>query len=384
MTDNANGAEPSKSEYDVAVVGAGIMGLGTGWRLAELGYDVLVVEKDRAGMGASRAAAGMLAPTAEIEFWDDAPLKLQQQSLDRYPDFIRDVEKASGVDIDYRTEGTLVVARDRDEDEQVERIFQYQKKLGLPVERLGKNAIQKCEPRLAPATSAIYIPSDHQVDAWKLVDALLTGLDRAGGELIEKNGVAGLETDAKGSVSGVTLDSGRRIAASAVVIASGAWSSKFAEVPELQAAHIKPVRGEALSIDAGDPPICEHVIRCPEVYMAPKSEGSIVIGATSEQRGFDRSVSAGGVLELLWEAWKLLPAIDDQPFRDVWCGFRPVTLDRMPLVGPSRLDNLWLNTGHGRHGVLLAPLSIDLSVKMLNSGVSDPALGDIHPKRFLD
>jgi glycine oxidase len=356
-----------KDDYDVVIVGAGAIGLATAWNLSRLGYEVLVVEAKTVGAGASRAAGGMLAGSAEAHFDDDPLTRLQRASLDRYQDFVTELESRTAMKVHYRDEGTLVVALDRDDTEALERAYQHQRWLGLPVERLGSDDVAALEPALSRVHSGVLCPRDHQIDNWHLVDALAVGLYKEGGVLLENTAVKRvLSVDDR--VEGVLLDDGSRIRAAHVLITAGAWSRGIEGVPELRAFPVRPVRGQMLAIDCGTPPLCRHVVRTPDVYLVPKNDGSLVIGSTMEEVGYDANLTAGGVLELLKNAWRVMPGVYEQNLRSTWTGFRPVSLDNRPLLGPSRIEGLWIATGHGRHGILLTPITADLMTAMIHRG----------------
>lgn len=368
------------------IIGAGVAGLGIGWKLAQDGHDVHIYDKGEPGSGASRAAAGMLAPTAEVKFGEGALLRLQQESLERFPDFVAAVEDASGVDVDYRDHGSLVVALEPDDAEALDRVWAYQRELGLDARRLGGGEARQFEPHLAPTVhSAVLCPGDHQVDTWKLVDALAEAFGRAAGQLHTDTAVAAVErTDER--VRGIRLRDGRRVAADTVVVAAGAWSGQIDGVPELSRPVIRPVKGQALclvsDLSRDQQSLCTHVIRAPDAYLAPKTDGSIVVGATMEERGFDARLTAGGVFELLRGAWRALPGIYDLELRDMWTGFRPLSLDAAPLLGPSEIDGLWLACGHGRHGILLSAITAEVMSRGIERGAMDEAYAVFAPGRF--
>ncbi|MFU8804425.1 MAG: glycine oxidase ThiO [Bradymonadaceae bacterium] len=354
-------------EFDLAIVGGGIVGLGVGWKLARMGYEVLLLERGEVGAGASRAAGGMLAPTAEVQFHDGAMLELQKRSLEMYPEFVRDIEDQTGVRAEFRKDGTLVVALDRDDDEAVERVFHYQQSLGLEVTRLGADEVQSLEPSLSRVYSAVLCEDDHQVNNSHLVDALLIGFLKEGGTLSENSDVMAVHVE-KGKTKGVVLSDGTIARASNVLVAAGAWSTGIENIPELAKTVLRPVRGQMIALDGGSPPLISRVVRGPDAYLVPKSDGSLIIGSTMEERGFDPSMTAGGIHDLLRGAWQVLPAIYEQSLRDMWTGFRPVTLDNHPILGPSAIPGLWIATGHSRHGILLAPITAHLMTEMIHTG----------------
>jgi glycine oxidase len=340
----------------IAIIGAGVAGLGIGVELLKRGFEVTIFERDEAGSGASHAAAGMLAPTAEVTFDEEALLRLGQQSLAMYPEFVQRLEDASGIDVDYRTEGTLMVALDRDDAEYLDHVHRYHRELGLDVERLSADEARELEAGLVPNLhSALFIDSDHQIDPRKLTSALSIAFERAGGTLHEHTEVRRVECGAR--VEAVVTDGGARIAVETLVMAAGAWTPAIDGIPDGLMPPVRPVRGQMLAVDLGEPALCRHVIRAPDAYMVPKSDGRLIVGATSEDMGFDPRLTAGGVFELLRGAWETLPGIYDQHLDDMWTGFRPVTLDNKPVLGPSELDGLWFATGHGRNGILLTPIT---------------------------
>jgi glycine oxidase len=370
-----------KQTTQIAIIGAGVAGLGVGLELARRGFEVSVFERDEVGAGASRAAAGMLAPTAEVTFEEEALLRLGQQSLAMYPEFVRDLEDASGVDVDYRTEGTLMVALDRDDAEHLDHVHHYHRELGLEVERLSAEEARALEAGLVPNLhSALFIGSDHQIDPRRLTRALARAFERAGGTLVEHMGVRRVECEPR--VEAVITDDGTRIGAETVLVAAGAWSPQIEGIPAEIMPRVRPVRGQMLAVDLGEPALCRHVIRAPDAYLVPKSDGRLIVGATSEEMGFDPELTAGGVFELLRGAWECLPGIYDQHLIDMWTGFRPVTLDNLPVLGPCELDGLWFGTGHGRNGILLTPLTAIALADSIASGEVSDALKGFTPARF--
>ena len=342
--------------WDLIVVGAGVIGLGAAWEMAAQGWQVLVVEAGEAGTGASRAAAGMLAPTAEVSYKEEALLRLNRQSLALYPAFVERLEGASGVGVDYRTEGTLVVALDRDDTKALARLHEHQRQLGLPAEHLsGEAAIEK-EPALGPNVhSALWCPGDHQVDPRLLVRALVQAFTRAGGQLRTQCAVASLVVEG-GRVLGVEVAGGEVIQAPRVLVAAGAWSRGLGGVARSVLPRVRPIRGQMIALSMEPEVLCTHVVRAPDAYMVPKSDGRLLIGATMEEMGFDPRLTAGGLFELLRGAWEAMPGVYDLPVADMWSGFRPMTWENEPRVGASEeVTGLWFATGHGRNGVLLTP-----------------------------
>ena len=337
----------------IGIIGGGVAGLGPAWQLATRGWNVHLFERDTIGSGASRRAAGMLAPTSEVTFEEKQLLRIGQQSLQMYPDWIDELTAISGVDVDYRREGTLIVAVDRDDAEALEHLYQYHQRLGLDVERLVGDDARQLEPGLSPNIHyALFTPHDHQVDPIRLIDALGKAFVAAGGHLHEDTEVAGVELGDDG-VRAIRLDDSTAIDTEAAVVAAGAWSPRLDGIDDVLP-HIRPVRGQMLAVELGSPPIIDRVVRAPDAYLVPKSDGRLLIGSTMEERGFDERLTAGGLFDILEGAWEAVPGIYDAPVVDTWTGFRPLTLANQPVIGPTAIDGLFLSVGHGRNGILLS------------------------------
>jgi glycine oxidase len=372
----------------IVIIGGGICGLGIGWWLARQGAGVTIVERDAAGQAATWAAAGMIAPRAEVEHGEEALLPLALESAAMWAGFAAELEQASGIDIDYRTHGTLVAALDRDDLEYLENRFEYFQTLGLEVDWLSGYAARQKEPHLARAvTGGIFSKLDHQVDNRKVATALRTAYLAAGGVLREHLAVDEvLISDRR--VTGVRAGE-EHIAADAVVLAAGAWSRNLAGLPDVARPPVRPLKGQMLSV-AMDPrnPLLEHVIWgpgngiVPGIYLAPKGDSRLIIGATVEEMGFNTEMTAGGMFELLRAGWELLPGIYDLPIIESWAGLRPASRDDAPILGPTAIDGLVLATGHHRNGILLAPVTADKITDYLLKGTLDRLLDPFLLHRF--
>ncbi|MEM1126212.1 MAG: glycine oxidase ThiO [Bacteroidota bacterium] len=364
----------------VVIVGGGVVGLSIGWCLARTGVGVTIVERGQVGRGTSWQAAGMLAPDAEIGFEELELYRLSRESLRRWAAFAREVEAASGQSVDYRTDGTLIVADDPDSAAALRRLYRFQQEQGLSVEWLtGAEALNR-EPFLAPRLAgAVYAPSDHQVDNRRLVEALRIAFERSGGQFVEQTPVAAIRPDE--ATPSVVTDEGAMLTAQTVVLAAGAWSRRVdGLVPEAQPA-VRPVKGQMLQLQMEAPFGLRHVVRGPDAYLAPKSDGRLVIGATSEELGFDERVTAGGLYKVLEGAWEVVPGIYDLPVTDTWAGLRPASRDHAPLLGPAA-PGVVVATGHYRHGVLLAPVTGQEVARLVHTGETSPWLAPFSPLRF--
>src|SRR4051794_39447741 len=349
----AKGAPTSTATPDVAVIGGGVIGLSVAWCAARRGMSVTVSDRGALGDGASRVAAGMLAPISEADPGEPAVLRAGLASAARWPAFAAEL----GLGDAYRACGTLVVARDADEAEALERERALREELGLAVASLRGSEARRLEPGLVPGLrAALDVPGDHAVDPRAAVTALVVACERAGVVLRPHHAV----------------DEPPR--AGRVVLATGAWSG----------APVRPVKGQILRLrDPDGPGLVDRVIRHERFYLVPRGDGRYVLGATMEERGFDVTVTAGGIRELLTEAQLVVPGLDECVVEETAAGLRPGTPDNAPLIGFAE-DGTILATGHHRNGILLAPLTGD-AVAALLAGEEPPAeVAPFAPGRFAE
>ncbi len=366
----------------ILIIGAGIIGLTCAWRLARDGHRVFIIEARSPGAGATGVAGGMLGLTAEVQYGEDDLLELQRRSRKIYPDFLEGLRRESGIDCRYNNEPTLVVARDRDDVEALERTLDYQKRVGLDARWADDSEVRNRAPALRNIRRAVICPDDHRVDPRRLVDALTTALDKRDVELLEDAPVDAI-IHRDGRAAGVRLEDGRRFFADKTIVCAGTWSGRIDGIPEFERPVLRPVRGQVLTLGDGPGPSIECVVRSPDVYLVPRRDGRLVIGSTMEEKGFDSDVTAGAARRLLDEAWQIMPGIDERLLARFESGFRPITLDDRPLLGMSALPGLYLATGHGRHGILLAPVTGHILANQL--WASRPAANtdaSFDPRRF--
>lgn len=338
---------------DVALVGAGVIGLSIAWRLASRGLSVAVFERATAGAGASLAATGMLAAAAEHEPGCHDLLALALESQRQWPQFRAALEAQSGHDIDFREDGTLVVALARDEVERLRFRHDLHKRCGLATRWLGAPEVRAMEPELRPSVAAgLYCADDHQVDPWRVIAALRAAYAAAGGRLFEHCTVTGVDFEGGRVARIVTARGGCR--APVVVLTAGAWTGDL--LPRGVSAPVRPLKGQALAVRiTPDTGTLGNIVWTEQIHMAPKSDGRLIVGATVEERGFDDAITAGGLYALLEGARRAFPAIEEMAIEAVWTGFRPSSIDDAPIMGTTSIPGLLLATGHHRNGYLLAP-----------------------------
>lgn len=365
MADRHDGAD-----VDVAVVGGGVVGLSIAWRAAQAGLSVALHDPEPGRGGATHAAAGMLAPAGEAHPCEEPLLALALASARRWPAFAADLEQAAGTSVGYRTEGTLAVAFDDDDLRALDDLQRVQRALGLECHRLRTRELRAVEPSLSPSIrGGVHVPGDHQVDGRALAGALLAAATRAGVELVR----AGVD-----SVDGVD--------AARVVVAAGAWSGAVAGMAAPPP--VRPVKGQILRLrfDPADPPLT-HTVRAVArgrgVYLVPRTSGELVVGATVEDQGFDTTITAGAVHDLLGAAIDVVPEVAELELVETLARSRPGSPDNAPLIGPVDADGrVVLATGHYRNGILLAPVTADVVVELLTTGTIPSVAAPFVPSRF--
>jgi glycine oxidase len=356
-----------RGSYDAVVVGGGAIGLCCAWRIAQRGGRVVVLDRAEPPAGATRVAAGMLAPIGELAFGEPELLRMTVAAAERYPGFVAELEAATGLVAGYARHGALHVALDRDEAAELRRVHDLQRSLGLGAEWLPPRRCRELEPGLTPSfNGGVHAPEEAAIDPRAMTVALLAALDAQGVEVRGEVEVAeGLLDDDR--LEGVRTGSGEELRAKTVVLATGAWSGTATWLPDRARPPVRPVKGQILELRApdGEPP-CKRIVASERVYLVPRPDGRLIAGATTEERGFDTTVTAGGVHELLREAYRLLPDVAEMEVVEAMAGLRPGTPDNLPLIGPGALDGLILACGHYRNGILLAPFTGEAVAELLD------------------
>ncbi|MEU6357529.1 glycine oxidase ThiO [Streptomyces sp. NPDC047072] len=378
----------SSRTSDVLVVGGGIIGLVTAWRAAQRGLGTAVVDPEPGG-GAAQVAAGMLAAVTELHYGEQTLLGLNLASARRYPDFAAELTELTGQDLGYRRCGTLAVALDADDRAHLRELHALQRQSGLDSEWLSGRECRRLEPMLAPGVrGGLRVDGDHQIDPRRLTRALLTACERAG--VVFHRAWAQRLRVVRERAAGVTTRDGTELAADQVVLAAGSLSGRLEGVPVDVLPPVRPVKGQVLRLTVPEhhAPFLNRtvraVVRGSHVYLVPRENGELVVGATSEELGWDTTVTAGGVYELLRDAHELVPGITELPLTETRAGLRPGSPDNAPLLGPTELPGLLLATGHYRNGVLLTPVTGDALAHALTTGELPDEARPFTPRRFLE
>lgn len=368
----------SAASAEVVIIGGGVIGLSIARSLALRGVrDVIVVEKNDFGREASWAAGGILAPQIEADRSNDF-FSLACASRDLYRDFAKALRDESGIDVELDLTGTLCVAFTEAEEQELRSRYDWQRGAGLEVEWLEGAQARALEQSLSEQVRcALRFPNDLQVENRRLVQALLISNKKFGVQLIDQCALQSVQVVA-GRVQGVNTSQGL-FGASSVVIAAGAWSSMIDPTRQIQ---VEPVRGQMLCFQA-QPQIARHVIYSSQGYLVPRADGRLLAGSTTEQVGFDKSVTDDGVNKIRSMAREIAPSITELPLLDSWAGFRPRAADDLPVLGNSvEIEGLIYATGHYRNGILLAPITGELIAETIVSRKTSAALAAFSPDRF--
>ena len=364
---------------EIIVAGGGAVGCGIAYYAAKAGAAVTLLERGPIAGESSGAAAGMLAPATE-KAGQDAFFALGLRSLQMFPDVAAELREASGVDIELIPSGVLRVVYSGREEEELRAATAWQAGADMEIRWLSAEETYGLEPLLAPGVRcAIYSPQEQHVNPARLAHAFAKAAAVFGATLREGASVQELLHDG-GEVHGVLLSTGERLSGQ-VVLAAGAWSAALMEPLGLRLP-VRPVRGQMVALDAPRL-VLRRIVWGEHAYVMQKADGSIWVGGTVEEAGFDQRVTVAGVSVMLQRAAELVPALADATFLRAWSGLRPGSGDNLPLIGPAPgRKGLTLATGHFRNGILLAPVTGRLLADLLLDGRLDPLLEPFSPARF--
>ncbi len=371
---------------NVVVAGGGVIGTAIAWRAAAAGLDVVLVDPEQ-GHAASLVAAGMLAPVSEALFGEGALLRLNLLAVGRFGPFAAELEDATGHQVGLRHEGTLAVAYDPGDSAALIRLTAFRRSAGLDAEELDSRACRKLEPFLTPDVhGGVLFPGDWSVDNRRYAAALAEAARSAKVRSVRNRVLEVRVRD--GQARGVRLADGGDIDAAQVVVAAGCWSGAVGGLPDALRTVVRPVKGQLLRLrhPAGMPAVISHTIRAivrgTDVYLVPRADGELIVGATQEERGPDQTVTAGAVHDLLHDAMSVLPVTSELILAETCAGLRPGTPDNGPVVGRCGPDGLLLATGHYRNGILMSPVTADATVALLAGRAPAPEWEPFTPQRF--
>ena len=384
---------------DVVIAGGGVIGTAIAWRAAAAGLDVVLADPAH-GDAASLVAAGMLAPVSEALFGEGALLRVNLLALARFPSFAAELEQVTGHRVGLRREGTLAVAYDAGDYAALTRLTAFRRSAGLEAEELDSRGCRKLESFLTPDVhGGVLFPGDWSVDNRRYAAALREAAASAGVRVVRDRvtavlmaGGAGDGEGADGAgarVRGVALAEGGEIGADRVVVAAGSWSGAVHGLPAGLRSAVRPVKGQLLRLRHPDglPPVLTHTIRATvrgaDVYLVPRTDGEVIVGATQEERGPDLTVTAGAVHDLLHDAMSVLPVTSELILAETCAGLRPGTPDNGPIVGEAGPGGLLLATGHYRNGILMSAATADAAVACLTGRAPAPEWEPFGPGRFL-
>ncbi len=371
----------------ILIIGGGVIGLGIGWQLAKAGAAVTIHERGQAGRGASWAAGGMLGPIAEAHIDELDLLKLSNQSLARYPEWVDELEAETEMRIGYRAEGTLIIGIEADDTYQLQHTYDLQQDLGLNVEWLSGQEAREIEGALSPyVTAAIRCETDHQVDNRLMAQALQRAYQGRGGVLHQNSTVERIVIE-NGLATGVQTQDGFQ-AADTLILAAGCWSGQIRGLPDTIIPPVRPVKGQMLALQMREGITIKNVIRTVKarypmpVYLVPRTDGRLVVGATTEEIGFDTDLTVGGIYELLRGAYEAVPDVYELPLIETWTGLRPGSSDNAPILGKTSVENLIYATGHYRNGILLTPITAYEIAKLILTGETSETIAPFQLDRF--
>lgn len=365
---------------EVLIIGGGVIGLSIARQLHQKGVEkITILERGRVGGEASYAAAGMLAPSAEADRADDF-FRLCRDSINLYSDFAQELFEETGVDIELDKNGTLYLALTENDVAEIRRRFEWQRAAGLAVEHLNAEAVRKLEPFVSPdVREGLFFPHDWQVENRRLLAALQKFAAAHQIEIVENAEVKRIVFENDKVVGAET--SVQKFAAATVILTAGAWTSLI-KTENLVLPKIAPRRGQMISFQAAKRHF-QRVIYSPRGYLVPRLDGRILIGATVEDVGFDKSTTAAGTEFLRSTALEIAPSLLNLNVAEKWAGLRPFAADGLPIIGAfSAVENLYIAAAHYRNGILLAPKTAQIMADLIVSGAESEHLKNFSPRRF--
>lgn len=365
---------------ETLIIGGGVIGLSLARELHKKGFKkITVLERGEIGKESSHAAAGMVSPQAETEKADEF-FQFCAESLRLYPTFAEELLEETGVSIELDRSGTLYLAFTETDVRLIRERFAWQKKAGLQVEHLSATETHKLEPFVSPdMRESLFFPNDWQVENRKLLHALRKYAELNGIEILEQTGIKKLIIE-KNRVVGAETAS-EKFFAEQVVLATGAWTSLI-QADGFVLPKIKPIRGQMIGFHTAKR-LFGKVIYSPRGYLVPRQDGRILVGATVEDAGFDKSVTESGIEFLRERAFEIAPNLVNLDIRDSWAGLRPFAWDGLPVIGAfPEIENLFIATAHYRNGILLTPMTARILADKIAGDSFSEYLEIFGPRRF--
>ncbi len=352
--------------YDAAIIGGGVIGCSIAWRLANAGMRVAIIERGEIGREASWAAGGMLAPLAEANK-ANAFFDLAVASRAMYASFADELREVSGIDIEYRTEGTLYLALTDEDESELEHRWQWQHEAGLNIKKLKADCVLKLEPSLNPKLRwALKFPDDHQVNSRQLMAALEAALAKSNVEILAHTEVDEI-LQAGNQIIGVATSRGE-VKANSVIIAAGSWSGLLHSKLK---SHVEPIHGQMIALEMTETAL-NHVVYSSRGYLIPRLSGIVIAGATTEKIGYEKMNTAGGISAIVEKAVEIVPRASALKINEMWSGLRPGSSDELPILGADpEINGLVYATGHYRNGILLTPITAQAISEFVLNGKSE-------------
>ncbi len=366
---------------EVVIAGGGVIGCSIAYQLSKADKKVIVTEREEVAAEASRAAAGLLAPLGELSGpgpFTDLLLASWNLNLELIPV----LEDTSGVRVEYHHPGSLHTVTDAEDAAYLREQMEAWEALGLQVSWLEGDEAREFEPLLEPGVvAAVYSPRDGSIKPAAMTRAYAESARRQGVTFYEHTEITGIEHSAS-RVTGVQTARGDVIACDHLVIAAGAWSARFGNWLGFSLP-VSPMRGQILSLRQPASPL-KHILFGEGVYLVPKLDGTIYVGATVEQVGFDKAVTAEGIAWLLSSAIQLVPSLASAPIADIWAGLRPWSPDSRPILGKAPgWENVTLATGHSATGFELSAITGKTIADLVVTGQSPAIIRAFGVERFL-
>ncbi|MFB6305646.1 MAG: glycine oxidase ThiO [Flavobacteriales bacterium] len=364
----------------IGIIGGGIIGLSCAWQLLRNGYEVEVLEKGEIGENTSTVAGGMLAPQAELQFEEFNMYKIEYKSLELWDTFLEELNKDTTDNISINKCGTLFAGIDRDDTEHIRRLYEFRKNLGLDVTWLSGSETRDMESDLsARVVSGMYMKGDAVVNNNAVINSLIKAIKRKNGRINDHTKATKVEKKRDKGVKVHTTELNKEY--DDLIIAAGNYVNQI-EGLQAESFKIRPLKGQIIFLKRNEEINTKRMIRHPRGYLVPQSDGTLRIGATSEEKGFDDKPTAGGIKDILDNAWEIVPSIYDLSILDIKTGFRPSTPDHAPVIGRNTKDGILYATGLFRHGILLTPLTAYAVCNEIIKGKSLKMVKPLRPERF--